>query len=180
MASGLSNAVCTAYHYTSQSNFLLCGIEAEGLKPYKNLIATGSPADYPEVAYQRYVFAFINDPSPRAWRESREFPGLWERVMKHVTHSDIVTMLGSFTVTGEDAAFVADWIHMQRVRAEMDRITMQSASEADRCRVREANQRYVGSVVELGEFLQNPRTHILPELMIANCIVPERITWQEL
>lgn len=169
------NIVCTAYHYTSDSNwcFTQAGYFGDGkhLQPYRNLTGGIRTPDFPEWAYDNYIFAFLNKSIPESWKNNREFPDIWEQIMRHVVHGDFVLRLLKFDITTEDEVYVMDWSHMERVRPELTRKGNFMASEEDISKIKSAISKYLQSRVPVTEY---DGKHNLPELIIKNPILLER------
>jgi len=147
-----------AHHYTSQSNFFLFGIENQGLRPTK-VLETMDP----------YVFAFMEE-QPNSWKNSREFPEVWQRVLKHILGGDVALVRCSFDV---QEALVADWAHIERARKFMGCGRTTIPSKRDMIKYRRAVERYAASLVRLEEYEGH---HTLPELLIETPISRERLT----
>jgi hypothetical protein len=148
-----------AYHYTSESIWHFGALEKNGLTPYHDL------------AGQKVIFAFM-EPRPKSWRRNPEFPEVWRRLIQHVYHGDFSIIQCRFDIIPSDSVFVIDWAHMERVREEMGRISVFTASDQDHERVRQAKQRYLTSKTPLGNYRGG---FSLPELIIANPIPASRI-----
>ena len=170
-----NNKIATAYHYTSDSHwaFTKAGYfsSRKCLEPYKRLVIIPN-SSLPEWAHDMYTFAFLNEKRPESWVNNREFPCIWERVMKHVSHSDICKKILRFDITKEDEVYVIDWSYIERVRPELRRVEMFKASAFDRVTIEEAMGKYIDSRTPIKQYQGG---HSLPELIIKNPISLDRI-----
>ncbi len=171
-----SNIIYTAYHYTSDSNwcFTQAGYFGDGkhLQPYRNITGGIKTHDFPNWAYDDYIFAFLNESIPESWKNNEEFPDIWERIMRHVAHADFLVRLLKFEVTTKDEVYIMDWSHMERVRPELTRMGNFMASKDDISKIKLAIPKYLQSRVPVTEYNGE---HNLPELIIKNPIPLERI-----
>ncbi len=69
----------------------------------------------PSWAFDSYVFGFLNDPSPREWKNNSEFPGIRLKLLRYVAGDDKKLVLLRFPLESGDEAFVVDraWFERQ-------------------------------------------------------------------
>lgn len=166
----------TAWHYAPFR--LLCSvgdIEINGLIPLSRVDMAGEQS-LPEMARKRWIYAFL-ERTPESWRGNIEFPDIWTRVMRHVSHGKPMFSRCSFDILLEDEAFVVDFAHMERVREVMIRlgyakIKKGTFSDADKAKLIEANTRYLSSAIEVFSYQGG---YTLPEVIVGNPIPRARI-----
>jgi len=172
----LSDAVGTAYVYISSSDLIdarFIGYYGEmGFLNPKNDLAKGlKDPRFPDWAYDKYNFAFLNEVVPEFWKANTEFHGVWERLMREIVGGDSLIQVLKFDIVPKDNAHVVDWGHMERVRDEIYRLGNFIATEIDMARIREAFLRYLQSRVPISEYHGQ---HDLPEVIIKDPISLER------
>ncbi len=161
-----------AYHYTSKKS--LPEILESGLRPLKDLEITRDHCNLPDFAYEKYIFSFLDDPKPYKWIANPEFPDVFEKLMGNIGPDLFVPFMFrhlmldqhmkanlarvDFPVLSSDEAYVVDWAECERSRG-LD-VPMKN------------NISYALSRVPLSEY---EGQHILPELIIANCIPADRL-----
>lgn len=171
----MSDTICKAYHYLSQSNWF--GVK-EGmfgrpnqLMPYRPLVQLEGKG-IPKWAHEMYIFAFRDTPMPKEWTSNSEYPDIWDRIMEHVHHGDPVLTMVQIDIQRKDKAYVVDWAYMESVRDELRKFSMLISTDDDRDKIKQASVKYANSRVPAADYSGGYR---LPELVIANNISLDRI-----
>src|SRR3989344_8020757 len=72
----------TARHYASKDK--LPNILRYGLIPSRTLEASKDSMGLPHFAYDKYIFAFLDESKPKKWTENPEFPYVFEQLMGNI------------------------------------------------------------------------------------------------
>lgn len=146
----------TAYHYTRPSSWK--GIQESGfLEPRTKLIDEGLHIvlglEIPDIPYEKFTFAFLDDGEPSSWKQSGQLDALIENRI----YSTKVVLL-SFPLNGE-RVYVVDRSLFTKIDREGNGLI-------------EALRRYHRSLIPLEDYRDD---YEIPELLIAERIPVQKI-----
>jgi hypothetical protein len=179
-----------AFHYTSESLWQNSQRNGEPLRPSRGLIRyRGEPYDFPQIASEPFLFAFMNSPKPREWthnQQTKQFYGvgnIWttliSSVMTHYYDTARLAILG-FDVLTTDDVYVVDWFEVEK-KTIGDICAAAQGSLSDKkydtkkypvISDAQAWSNYIDSLTPLKEY---QGTHIIPELVFRNRIDQKRV-----
>ncbi len=167
-----------ACHYVSSERAEELDLFRRGLEPKSLPIRYWLfPKDLPS----KVLFAFLANRGPSLWKNSASFPGVWHRLMEHIGNNgrDPQIESASFLLHSSDSVFIADWTSQEVLYRSMVEGGMQYCREPGRVSNMQetAKRNYLKSIVPLSDYRGG---YQLPEVLIANNIAPERITWRRL
>jgi hypothetical protein len=97
-------------HYFSQENY------PPGITPNKKFVSRKVCENLPRKVYE-YVFEGLLEPEPISWIKNKEFPNLWEYLMRDfmrdLDNKDTIILL-NFHLTRNDEAYIVDRAHIER------------------------------------------------------------------